>query len=131
MNDLSELTNLLEKYLEFDWPEKERDRFVDFFPGGSFNKRLIMVTRQHVIHVLEKYIRGEITEEGLANWASDVFMQTTTPIALEPGYADFLAEVLLELDELASMEEKVFSIEYAKSYIQSLKNKEYDPNSLE
>lgn len=87
-------TEILSKLLAYQTPLDELTRLLQQFPWDC-DAELVVLTPDHVRHVLQRYLVGELNEQQLEDWANAI--ESREDIGFLPGYEDALSDAIHQL----------------------------------
>ncbi len=93
---------------------------------GYRGEPLAVVTRQDVLRILQRFLKGEWDNQSIGSWGGGLFASYRAYITYEAGYGGVIDDVL---GRLASFWTSL-TREDVQQYIAMLQNAQYDPNDL-
>ena len=106
---------LLNSLLKFDKPLSEILPVLNSFSWDS-KQSLVILQRQHIVNILQRYLNGKLSASDVENWANAI--EVREDIAEEDNFADILDEVIFDLaNPLLS---RSLSPDSAKEYLAQL-----------
>lgn len=84
-------TQLLARLLDYTHPLEQTVADLRQFPWDS-EAALVVLSRQHIMRLLERYLRGELTESDVEAWANAI--EGREDIDYEAGHGDVPQEAV-------------------------------------
>ncbi|MBA2853974.1 barstar family protein [Methanococcus maripaludis] len=109
---------ILEKYLDLEISKDELGELSQGFAPVKYHGS-IEVHKEHLIHLLEKYLKKEISDNDFVDWVNFIWFSEWYTYFEEDS--DLIASVMNELEEIDE-EGKELTVEKAELYINVLKN---------
>lgn len=106
---------LLHSLLRFDQPLSKILSLLKPF-GWDSERELVILERQHVAAILERYLAGELSPAEVEDWANA--LESREDIGSEPSFKDLLHEVIYELAN--PLLTRPLSKEMAKDWLKQL-----------
>jgi len=122
---MNEMQSAFESLLNFDKPFDQIDKKIDSLNPYLPDEHLVILTRQHVISVLQRYMQGLLNQDDLYLWDSKI-IGWGDQIGYEKGYSDLLKGAIDYIDEFCEPDES-FSAQEVQVLIDRLKNTPFDP----
>lgn len=87
-------TEILSKLLAYQTPLDELTQLLQQFPWDC-DAELVVLTPDHVRHIINRYLSGELNAQQLEDWANAI--ESREDIGFLPGYEDALGDVIHQL----------------------------------
>lgn len=115
----SEITELLEKFRDMNISKNELDKSLPLDIKKVQLHKPITVCRNHVIELLERYRKGDITESNLLDWVNIIWFSDA--FDYRDDSCDSIASIMNELEEIDE-EGKELTNEKIERFIVALRN---------
>lgn len=63
--------------------------------GWDSEKDLVILKKQHILEIFNKFLRGEIKKQDIANWAEAI--ECREDIGFETNYKKLISEIIFDL----------------------------------
>ncbi len=87
-------TEILSKLLAYQTSMDELTLLLQQFPWDS-REELVVLTPDHVRHIINRYLSGELNEQQLEDWANAI--ESREDIGFLPGHENALSEAIHQL----------------------------------